>query len=69
MIRNYQISKEKAGFVTYSFLNSSMREFGTSYQISSDNLQKNNFHNPIWDIDKIVALSILKRHLRAGGGG
>jgi len=34
------------------FLRSSKREPMSLYQVSSDNPQEDNFHNPIFDIDK-----------------
>jgi len=40
MIRNHQISKEKAGFVTYSFLKCRFRHFSSEYDTSNRNQQK-----------------------------
>ena len=41
------------------FLKSTNRDFITEYQISSDNPQKDNFHNPILNIDKMVISGIV----------
>jgi hypothetical protein len=42
-----------------SFLKSSRRESILLYELSSDNPQKDNFHNLVFDIDKTVAFDIL----------
>ena len=41
-----------------SFLKSSRRESISEYDISTDNLQKNNFHSTVFEIDKIAIFSI-----------
>jgi hypothetical protein len=45
---------ENDGFLPQS----SSRESVLSYQITIDNPQKDNFHNPIFDVDKILPFCI-----------
>jgi len=46
------------------FLKSSSRGFIFPYQFSNNNLQKDNFHNLIFGIDKMVGLGILSSKIR-----
>jgi hypothetical protein len=41
-----------------SFLKSLSQESISLYQVTSDNPQKDNFNNPIFDIDKMAIFSI-----------
>jgi hypothetical protein len=45
-------------FFEESFPKFSRKKNRSLYQISSDNPQKDNFHNPIFGIDKIVTFGI-----------
>ena len=52
-------------FITF-FLNSSSRGFTFVYQISSDNPQKDNFHNLILGIDKMLTFGMIDSTILKG---